>query len=145
MTLLLLGCVACIAGGALLVVLRGSAATAVPVDVDFKLTDEDYHSLAGVPVRLVFGTPDWQAPDAGIRIVTDENGMARFTARAAVARRWGSTNIGFTGFSMPHRGDHLAVAAELAFVLPKRDGGETAFHWLYAAHRSTARRRLQHR
>jgi hypothetical protein len=133
MTLLLLGVVVCVAGAALFLLLRGSATAAVPLDVDFKLTDEDYHPIAGVPVRLIFGTPDWQAADAGIRIVTDENGMARFTTQAVVSRRWGSTNIGFTPFSMPFRGDHLAVAAELAYALPTRDGGEATYRWLYTA------------
>ncbi len=40
------------------------------LDVELKLTDEDYRPLSGVPLRLVFGTGDWQALDAGIRIVT---------------------------------------------------------------------------
>src|SRR3984957_14911253 len=69
MKLLLLGSVACLAGAALFVLLRGSSGATVPLDVELKVTDEDYHPLAGVPVRLVFGTRDWQAPDAGIRIV----------------------------------------------------------------------------
>jgi hypothetical protein len=133
MKLLLLGSVACLAGAALFVLLRGSSGATVPLDVELKVTDEDYHPLAGVPVRLVFGTQDWQAPDAGIRIVTDQDGMARFSTPAVIARRWSFTNIGFTPFSMPFRADHLAIAAELAFVIPKRDGGETAYHWLYTA------------
>jgi hypothetical protein len=132
MKLLILCSIVGLAGVALVFLLRGPSAV-VPLDVEFKLTDQDYHPLAGVPLRLVFGTNDWQAPDAGTRIVTDENGMARFMTQAVISRRWGSTNIGFTGLSMPFRGDHLAVAAELVYVLPKRDGGETTYRWLYTA------------
>src|SRR5580700_4244507 len=62
MKLLLLGSVACLATAVLFLLLRGSSAAAVPLDVELKVTDEDYHPLAGVPVRLVFGTRDWQAP-----------------------------------------------------------------------------------
>jgi hypothetical protein len=130
----LLACIVCLAGLAIgaLFLMRGPDAP-VPIEVVFKLTDDDNVPLAGVPVRLVFGTSDWRAPEAGLRIVTDREGAARFTAPAVVARRWSSVNIGFTGFSMPFRGDHLAVGVELAYVLPKRDGGETTFHWLYTA------------
>jgi hypothetical protein len=133
MKLLLLGALACLAGAGLLLLWRGGAEKSVPLDVAFKLTDEAYQPLAGVPVRLVFGTPDWQAADAGIRIVTDQDGTARFTVQAVVDRRWSSSNIGFTPFSMPFRADHIAVAAELTFVMPKRDGGETVHRFLYKA------------
>jgi hypothetical protein len=111
---------------------RGTAAP-TSLEVAFKLTDDQYQPLAGVPVRLVFGTPDWQAPDAGIRVVTGDDGTARFTTTAVVGRRWNFVNIGFTPFSMPFRADHLAVAAELAFVVPQRDGGEATHRWLYTA------------
>ena len=133
MKLILLASVACLAGAALFFLLRGSLGATVPLDVELKLTDKDYHPLAGVPVRLVFGTRDWRAADAGIRVVTDHDGMARFVTPGVIARRWSSTNIGFTPLRMPFRADHLAVAAELAFVIPTRDGGETAYHWLYTA------------
>jgi hypothetical protein len=134
MTRVLLGCLgglACLASVPLLFWRGGAEPTSL--DVEFKLTDDEYHPLAGVPVRLVFGTSDWQAPDAGIRIVTGEDGTARFTTEAVVGRRWNFVNVGFTPFSMPFRADHLAVAAELAFVLPGRDGGETTHRWLYTA------------
>jgi hypothetical protein len=112
--------------------MRGPRA-AVPLDVEFKLTDSDNHPLAGVPVRLVFGSGDWRAPDAGIRIVTDQDGSARFATPAVIGRRWSFVNVGFTGFSMPFRADHIAIAAELVFVVPKRDGGEAEHRWLYTA------------
>jgi hypothetical protein len=127
----LLACGACLAVVALLL-MRGSGA-AVPLDVELKLTDVDYHPLAGVPVRLVFGTGDWRAPDAGIRIVTEQDGTARFVTQAVIDRRWSFSNIGFTPFSMPFRADHIAIAAELVFVIPKRDGGDTEHRWLYTA------------
>jgi hypothetical protein len=103
------------------------------LDVELKLTDTEYHPLAGEPIRLVFGTPDWQAPDAGVRIVTDTEGSARFTTPARIDRRWTFPNIGFTPFVRPTRGDHITVAAELAFVLPRREGADAVHHWLYVA------------
>ncbi len=35
-----------------LVLARAAPARAVPLDVEFKLTDPDYRPLAGVPIRL---------------------------------------------------------------------------------------------
>lgn len=112
---------------------RGAHAETVTLEVDFKLTDRDYHPLAGVPLRLVFGAGDWQAPAAGTRIVTDAEGTAHFTTEAVVDRRWHWSNVGFTPLSMPSRVDHIAVAAELEVAVPRRDGGETVHHWLYTA------------
>lgn len=127
----LLAFITCVA--AVVYFLVRSPGAPIRLDVDFMLTDDDNIPLAGVPVRFVFGTPDWRAPEAGLRIITDQKGAARLTVPAVVARRWSSVNIGFTGLSMPFRGDHLAVGVELAYVLPRRDGGETTFHWLYTA------------
>src|ERR1700733_6344633 len=87
---------------------RITPARAVPLHVDFKLTDEHYEPLAGVPVRLVFGAADWQAPDAGTRIVTAADGTATFTVDAVVDRRWQFRNVGFTPFSWPVRTDHVS-------------------------------------
>jgi hypothetical protein len=112
---------------------RITPARAVPLHVDFKLTDEEYRPLAGVSVRLVFGTGDRQAPDAGTRIVTAADGTATFTIDAVINRRWQFRNIGFTPLSMPVRTDHVSVAAELEFVLPKKDGPDAVHRWLYTA------------
>jgi hypothetical protein len=112
---------------------RITPARAVPLHVDFKLTDEHYEPLAGVPVRLVFGAADWQAPDAGTRIVTAADGTATFTVDAVVDRRWQFRNVGFTPFSWPVRTDHVSLAAELEFVLPKKDGPDAVHRWLYTA------------
>jgi hypothetical protein len=131
MTRMLRGVMACLAVA--LVLLRGSEGRAATLDVEFKLTDVDYAPLAGVPLRLVFGVKDWQAPDAGSRIVTAQDGTARFTTEAVVDRRWSFANIGFTPLSMPFRADHILIAAELPFVLPKRDGDDIVHHWLYTA------------
>src|ERR1700722_147332 len=58
------------------------------LDVTFKLTDLDYKPLPHVPVRIIFGSdPDWQNPDAGYRIVTDDKGQATFTARVSIDKR----------------------------------------------------------
>jgi hypothetical protein len=112
--------------------LRAAAGT-VPLDVELKFTDEEYHPLAGEPVRLVFGLPDWQAPDAGIRVVTGDDGTVKFTTQAVIERRWSSSNIGFTPFRMPFRADHLSLATELVFTVPRRDGGDIDHHFLYTA------------
>lgn len=105
----------------------------MPLDVEFKLTDRDYQPLADVPVRLVLGVADWQAPDAGKRILTAADGTATFTTDAIVDRRWQFSNVGFTFLRIPFRSDHIWVAAELEFAVPKKDGGDTVRHWLYTA------------
>lgn len=117
----------------LLVATRGWSARSVALDVEFTLTDQNNRPLPDVPVRLVFGGKGWQAPDAGVRIVTAADGTARFTAAAVVERRFTFVNIGFTGLSMPVRADHLPVALELAFVVPQKNGGDLVHRWLYTA------------
>jgi hypothetical protein len=65
--------------------------------------------------------------------VTAADGTATFTIDAPVDRRWQFRNVGFTPFSWPVRTDHVSVAAELEFVLPKRDGPDAVHRWLYTA------------
>src|SRR5580658_3327382 len=105
------------ASGAMKLLLLGSVACLATAALFFLLRGS---SAASVPLDVE-------------RIVTDQDGMARFSTPAAIARRWSFTNIGFTPFNMPFRADHLAIAAELAFVIPTRDGGENTYHWLYTA------------
>jgi len=116
-----------------LVAMRFWPARTVALDVEFTLTDLNNQPLPNVPVRLVFGGKGWQAPDAGVRIVTAADGTARFTTAASVARRWTFVNIGFTGLSMPVRADHLPIALELAFVVPQKNGPDIVHRWLYTA------------
>ena len=130
---LLFGCLACLAAFPLFPA-RAAAAGTVPLDVELKVTDKEYHPLAGVPVRLVFGGPDWQAPDAGVKVVTPDDGIVKFTAPAVIDRRWSSVNIGFTPLRMPVRVDHLSLAAELIFTMPKREGGDVDHRFLYTAY-----------
>jgi hypothetical protein len=117
----------------LFVFMRGWSARTVALDVTFTLTDQNNQPLPDVPVRLVFGGKGWQAPDAGVRIVTAADGTARFTAAAFLERRFTFVNIGFTGLSMPLRADHLPIALELAFVVPQKNGADVAHRWLYTA------------
>jgi hypothetical protein len=105
---------------------------AVTLDVEFKLTDPDYNPLARVPLRLVLGVKDWQAADAGVRVVTGDDGAARFATEATIDRRWQWLNAGFTPFSIPFRVRHLAVAAELEFAVPGKNG-DNIHRWLYTA------------
>jgi hypothetical protein len=135
MTRILLGGAAVLAALAAIpfVLMRSSPSGLRQVDVELKLTDKEYQPLPGVPLRVVLGTADWQSPDAGTRIVTAEDGTARFTTEGVIDRRWKFVNIGFTPFSRPYRADHIAVAAELEFVLPKKDGADVIYRWLYNA------------
>jgi hypothetical protein len=128
----LLGSLASLAAMALILIGLPSAAT-VPLGVELKLTDDAYRPLPGEPLRLVFGSTDWQAPDAGVKVVTAEDGTARFSSLAVIGRRWSFTNIGFTPFSMPFRADHIAIAVELPFVMPRKEGDDVVHHWLYTA------------
>jgi hypothetical protein len=132
MKLILLGGLVCLAVAAF-VVMRSGAARTVSLDVEFKLTDIDYHPLPGVPLRLVLGAKDWQSADVGVRIVTAADGTATLTTPALIDRRWNFSNIGFTPFSIPFRADHIAVAAELPFVLPKKGADDIVHRWLYTA------------
>jgi hypothetical protein len=132
MNSLMFGCLACLAAFPLFPA-RAAEGT-VPLDVELKVTDQDYHPLAGVPVRLVFGGPDWQAPDAGVKVVTPDDGIVKFTAPAVIDRRWSSVNIGFTPLREPVRVDHLSLAAELIFTMPKREGGDVDHRLLYTAY-----------
>jgi hypothetical protein len=118
---------------ALLLWMWGGTRRTVPLEVELKLTDQDYQPIGGVPIRLVFGTKDWQAENAGVRIVTAEDGTARFVTQAVIKRGWHFVNIGFTPFSMPLRSDHLFLGAELDFVVPRKEGGEAVHHFLYTA------------
>ena len=120
------------AGAVLLLFMRGGGRV-VPLDVEFKLTDIEYKPLPDVPVRLVLGAADWQAPDAGVRIVTAADGTARFTTQGRIGRRWHFANVGFTGLSLPLRVDHLALATELTLALPRPDGRNISLRWLYTA------------
>src|SRR4051794_25678883 len=81
------------------VLMRSSPSGLRQVDVELKLTDKEYQPLPGVPLRVVLGTADWQSPNAGTRIVTAEDGTARFTTEGVIDRRWKFVNIGFTPFS----------------------------------------------
>ena len=132
MKLILMGGLVFVAVVAFFIVRSGASRT-VSLDVDFKLTDLDYHPLAGVPLRLVVGAKDWRAPNAGTQIVTAADGSAKFTTPASINRRWIFVNLGFTPFSIPLRADHIAVAAELPFVLPKKGGDDIVHRWLYTA------------
>ena len=125
--------VAAVLAAVLFVAMRGWSARTVALDVAFTLTDQNNQPLPGVPVRLVFGGKDWQAPDAGVRIVTAADGTARITTAAVVDRRITLVNIGFTGLSMPVRADHLPLALELAFVVPQKNGADIVHRWLYTA------------
>ena len=69
MNSILYGCLACLAATPF-VLARSAESGTVPLDVEFKLTDREYRPLAGVLLRLALGIEDWQAADAGVRIVT---------------------------------------------------------------------------
>src|SRR6266849_5658781 len=94
------------------------------------MLDHENQPLAGIPLRLVFGTPDWQSPTAGHSFVTDAAGEAQFTAEATLNRETRWVHIGFTPLSIPRRTDRLTIAAE-----PPRTfsaAGETkTIPWLY--------------
>jgi hypothetical protein len=131
---LLLGALAGLAAVAFWLLLIGAApGEPVPLDVELKFTDENYRPLPGERIRLVFGLKDWQAPDAGVRIVTAQDGTAQFAMQALVDRRWIFVNIGFTPLSMALRADHVAIALELPFVMPQRQGDDMVHRWLYTA------------
>ena len=121
-----LGFVACALASVLaLTPVLPSEAQPVLLDATFTLTDLDYKPLAGVPVRLVFGSePDWQGPAAGRRFVTDAAGSHRMSAPVVLDTLWrkAPTNFASSLLSAAQRTDHLMVAAELDYM---------TFRWLY--------------
>ncbi len=97
----------------------------VALEVRFKLTDRDYKPLAGVPVRIVFGSdPGWQNPSAGQRFATDAKGEATLRANVVLDKqlRKMPTNFVSSVLSRPQETDHLRVAAEMEYLDQ---------HWLY--------------
>jgi hypothetical protein len=103
----------------------GSAATPREVEVHFQLTDLEYAGIPHARVRVTCAQqPDWQAPQAGHRFVTDDRGEARFDLRAAIVRvrHKRPTNFLHSLLSTAQPADHLRVAVELEYA------GHT---WLY--------------
>jgi hypothetical protein len=100
-------------------------AETVSLDVTFKLTDPEYRPIAGVPVRVAFGSDrDWQAPGAGTRVTTGANGEARFTARVDLEHRKikRPTNYLSSLVASPEPAVFVRVAAEMPWA---------DFRWLY--------------
>jgi hypothetical protein len=102
------------------VALAAAPAFAIPVllAVTFTLTDLDYKPLAGVPVRVVFGSdPKWQQADAGHRLVTDAKGEARWEAQVELDEQMKKVPTNFVGslLSGPQRAQYLRVAAEMTY------------------------------
>ena len=115
----------------------GQGSKPVPIDVAFKLIDDDNKPVVGVPLRIFAGVPNWNAnawrgPGFGVRIVTDSDGAAHFATEGTINRTWMWKNVGFTPLSVPVRVDHAGVGFEIARVLPTKQGDAT-HHWLYTA------------
>jgi hypothetical protein len=109
----------------------------VTFHVAFKLVDDDNNPIAGAPLRILVGVSDWdddawRGRDTGVRIVTDKNGEAKFTAQGVVDRRWAWEPVGFTPLSMPVRVVHAGVGFEAKRTLPTRHG-DVVRRWFYTA------------
>jgi hypothetical protein len=104
---------------------RTSEVPAVPLEVEFKLTDLDYKPIASVPVRVTFGpSASLQDPDSGTRFVTSAAGDFRFSTTAPVEAqpKTPPTNFVDSLSARPQPADHLVIAAELPYL---------TFRWLY--------------
>lgn len=102
-----------------------AAAQPVKLEVTFTLTDPDYKPIAGVPVRLVFGSdPQWQAASAGQRFTTDANGVGHVAASVVLEKRWRKAPTNFVGslVSRPQLTENLMIGAELPYM---------TYAWLY--------------
>ena len=102
------------------VALAVAPAHAIPVvlAVTFTLTDLDYKPLAGVPVRVVFGSdPNWQQADGGHRLVTDATGEARWETRVELEEQMKKVPTNFVGslLSGPQKAQYLRVGAEMTY------------------------------
>lgn len=96
---------------------------AIQLEVQFKLTDLEYHPLAGQKVRVVLGNEDWQAASAGHAFQTDANGEGHFTAPAVLDRRWRRPLGALVSLpGLPEHTVHILAAAELDY------GGHRRLH-----------------
>jgi hypothetical protein len=110
--------------------LRRGSPRAVTVEVAFRLGDHRNFALGGAALRLVLGRGDRADPEIGTRFVTDREGCAAFTMAAVIDRRWRWVNIGFTPLSLPFQTDHIAIAVEMAQIIPLPEG-EISLPWLH--------------
>jgi hypothetical protein len=111
--------------------MSGQRGQKVTLAVAFTLTDSENYPLRDVPVRVAFAGSDWQSAGAGQRIATDAKGQARFTATATIDKQWELEGYFFR--ILPHRVDHLLIAAEFDRVVPV-GGKDTHFQWLLVSH-----------
>jgi hypothetical protein len=87
----------------------------VTIDVLLTVRDADRSPAAGVPVRLVLGAPDnWQAPDAGHRRVTADDGTCQLLETFSLGdrRRKMPTNFLSSLLASTERTRHLQLAIE---------------------------------
>jgi hypothetical protein len=102
-----------------------TGAQPVTLDVTFTLTDLAYKPIAGVPVRLVFGSDaEWQGTTAGQTFTTDANGTHRLSASVVLEKRWRKAPTNFVGslVSRPQLTENLMIGAELPYM---------TYQWLY--------------
>ena len=109
----------------------------VSLHIALRLTDKSNKPIAGMPIRIVAGIPDWDAgdwrgPDAGVRAITGADGTAALTTNGIVDRRWVWEPVGFTPLSIPVQIYHTGVGFEVAEVLPSRHG-DVVHHFFYTA------------
>ncbi|MDQ8161569.1 MAG: hypothetical protein P3C10_03185 [Gemmatimonadota bacterium] len=98
----------------------------VRLDVQFTVLHPDKSPAAGVPIRVVLGTAgDWQAPTAGIALITDADGTVQLTAPVVLESRRRPVPSGFFARLMATR----EMTRQLQFGLALEYAGR---HWLSA-------------
>src|SRR5262249_39166898 len=100
-----------VAGGAL-------AQQTVPLEVTFKLTDLQYKPIAA-SVRLVSpDEPNWQRPDAGVKLTTGSDGVGRATLPVRLTRKLVKrpTNYWSSLLAPPENSEVVRIGAELQWA-----------------------------
>lgn len=95
------------------------AESTTPLEIQLGLLAPDSTALKETPVRLVLANaPGWQNPESGVRLRTDEKGIARWSTRGLIDRRHRKLPSNFfTQLAAPTQETfHFSVAAQLSYL-----------------------------
>jgi hypothetical protein len=116
--MLVLSRTACVVFALSLVAVDAIAQQAIVLDVAFRLTDLQYRPIAAAARLVSPDEPGWQRPDAGVKLATDANGLARASLPARMVRtlRKRPTNFWSGLVAPPESCEVVRIATELQWA-----------------------------